>query len=101
MPLTINFIAGNIDLAIHSAKDVPVATDERIINLAYLERGCTDDLVIMRKTSGTPSLETILQNREPTSLFDIMKWFLKVPPLVLWQVVVNHFYSVNALTSSR
>ena len=70
-------LAGKIDLAIHSAKDVPVATDKRIINLAYLKRGCTDDLVIMRKTSGTPSLKTILQNREPTSLFDIMKWFPK------------------------
>ena len=39
-------IEGNIDIAVHSSKDVPVDFDEQISNLAYLQRGCTNDLLI-------------------------------------------------------
>ncbi|MBT7987035.1 MAG: hydroxymethylbilane synthase, partial [Euryarchaeota archaeon] len=39
-------MAGNIDIAVHSSKDVPVKISDEIVNLAYLERGCTNDLLI-------------------------------------------------------
>lgn len=37
---------GNIDIAVHSTKDVPVTTPEGYSTLAYIERGCTNDLLI-------------------------------------------------------
>ena len=43
-------IAGNIDIAVHSSKDVPVKISDDIVNLAYLERGCTNDLLIFPKS---------------------------------------------------
>ena len=39
----------NIDIAVHSSKDVPVDLDESISNIAYLERGCTQDLLLFEK----------------------------------------------------
>ena len=60
-------LTGEVDIAVHSGKDVPVDVDERIQNLAYLERGGTADLVIMRTTPGVPSLETVLDDPSATS----------------------------------
>ena len=38
-------LSNTIDIAVHSSKDVPVDLDGSVSNLAYLERGCTTDLL--------------------------------------------------------
>ena len=59
-----HLLAGEVDIAVHSSKDVPVDVDERIEHLAYLERGCTTDLIIVRKTGDAPSLDDVLEPPE-------------------------------------
>ena len=61
-------LSGEIDIAVHSSKDVPVEVDDRITNLAYLERGRTTDLVLMRKTPEVPVLEEVLATETSTPL---------------------------------
>ena len=68
-------LTGEVDIAVHSGKDVPVDVDERIQNLAYLERGGTADLVIMRTTPGVPSLEAVLDDPSTTPLASILQRF--------------------------
>ena len=68
-------LSGEIDIAVHSSKDVPVDVDRRIRSLAYLERGVTDDLVLMRKTDGVPSLEETLAGTSSQSLASILDRF--------------------------
>ena len=68
-------LSGEIDIAVHSSKDVPVDVDERITNLAYLERGCTTDLVLMRKTSEVPVLEEVLSSASSTPLATVLERF--------------------------
>ena len=51
-------ISYNIDLAVHSSKDVPVEISPLLSNLAYLERGCTSDLLIFPKNKAFMNLET-------------------------------------------
>ena len=58
----------NIDIAVHSSKDVPVDINEDISNLAYLERGCTSDVLIFPKTEGYASLETLFTSDKDYSL---------------------------------
>jgi len=54
--------SNNIDIAVHSSKDVPVEINEDISNLAYLERGCTSDVLIFPKREGYPILETLFDS---------------------------------------
>ena len=61
-------ISRDVDIAVHSSKDVPVEVDMNIKNLAYLERGCTHDLLIFRKDESYPSLEKLLASKEETAL---------------------------------
>ena len=61
-------IEGNIDIAVHSSKDVPVDFDEQISNLAYLERGCTNDLLIFPKSKQHTALEDLLNSAKETSV---------------------------------
>jgi len=68
-------LTGEVDIAVHSGKDVPVDIDERIQNLAYLERGGTADLVIMRTTPGVPSLEAVLDDPSTTPLSSVLQRF--------------------------
>lgn len=49
-------LLGEIDIAVHSSKDVPVDLDDNIKNLAYLERGCTNDLLIFKNDGNYLSL---------------------------------------------
>ena len=65
-------ISRDIDIAVHSSKDVPVDVDINITNLAYLERGCTHDLLIFRKNESYPSLEKLLSSEEETVLKDAL-----------------------------
>ena len=39
-------LADEVDITVHSSKDVPVDINAGVGNLAYLERGCTHDLLI-------------------------------------------------------
>ena len=65
-------IEGNIDIAVHSSKDVPVDFDEQISNLAYLERGCTNDLLIFPKNKQHSSLKDLLNSAKETSVEDAL-----------------------------
>ncbi|MEC7444032.1 MAG: hydroxymethylbilane synthase, partial [Candidatus Thermoplasmatota archaeon] len=68
-------LAGEVDIAVHSSKDVPVDVDERIEHLAYLERGSTNDLVVVRKSDGLPSFDDVLNNRSSTPLGQVLEHF--------------------------
>ena len=65
-------IEGNIDIAVHSSKDVPVDFDEQISNLAYLARGCTNDLLIFPKSKQHASLKDLLNSEKETSVGDAL-----------------------------
>ena len=66
-------VEGNIDIAVHSSKDVPVDFDEKISNLAYLERGCTNDLLIFPKSKQHASLKDLLNSEKETSVGDALE----------------------------
>ena len=70
-----SLISDEVDIAVHSSKDVPVEVDERIENLAYLERGCTSDLIITRKSDHIDSLEKVLNSSSHTPLTTILDHF--------------------------
>ena len=61
-------IEGQIDLAVHSSKDVPVDIASSIACLSYLERGSTSDLLIFRHSPGLDTLEKVLQHNEFSTL---------------------------------
>ena len=65
-------IAGNIDIAVHSSKDVPVKMSDDIVNLAYLERGCTYDLLIFPKSKDHLSLGDLLHTDHTSSLLEAL-----------------------------
>ena len=65
-------IEGNIDIAVHSSKDVPVDFDEQISNLAYLERGCTNDLLIFPNSHQHTELGSLLNSTQETSVDDAL-----------------------------
>ena len=65
-------IAGNIDIAVHSSKDVPVKISDDIVNLAYLERGCTNDLLIFPKSKDHLSLGDLLKTDHTSSLLEAL-----------------------------
>ena len=57
-----------IDIAVHSAKDVPVTYQDGICNLAYLSRGCTSDLLIFNNPEKGCRLEQLLSNSDETNV---------------------------------
>ena len=61
-------IKNNIDIAVHSSKDVPVEIGKNISNLAYLERGCTSDLLIFPHREGYSNLEDLFNSNLEISL---------------------------------
>lgn len=65
-------IAGTIDIAVHSSKDVPVKMSDDIVNLAYLERGCTNDLLIFPKSKDHLSLGDLLHTDHTSSLLEAL-----------------------------
>ena len=65
-------MSGNIDIAVHSSKDVPVKISDEIVNLAYLERGCTNDLLIFPKSKGHLSLGDLLNTDHTSSLLEAL-----------------------------
>jgi len=65
-------MAGNIDIAVHSSKDVPVKISDDIVNLAYLERGCTNDLLIFPKSKDYLSLGDLFNTDHTSSLVEAL-----------------------------
>ena len=57
-----------IDIAVHSSKDVPVHIVNEISNLAYLERGCTNDLLIFSGDKNHLNLEDIFNSKDEVSI---------------------------------
>ena len=55
-------LRNNIDIAVHSSKDVPVEINSHLSNLAYLERGCTSDLLIFSKSEGFQTLRELFNS---------------------------------------
>ena len=61
-------ISGSIDIAVHSSKDVPVTISAELTNLAYLERGYTNDVIIFRDSNGYHNLSDLLANRDDSTI---------------------------------
>ena len=61
-------LSGSIDIAVHSSKDVPVTISEELTNLAYLERGYTNDVIIFRDSNGYHNLSDLLANRDESTI---------------------------------
>ena len=62
-----------IDIAVHSSKDVPVDLDASISNIAYLERGCTNDVLLFEKTEHTQSLKELFNNSDEMGLEQVLQ----------------------------
>ena len=61
-------LSGSIDIAVHSSKDVPVTISDELTNLAYLERGYTNDVIIFRDSNGHHNLSDLLANRDESTI---------------------------------
>ncbi|MDE0870019.1 MAG: hypothetical protein OSA21_06875, partial [Candidatus Poseidoniaceae archaeon] len=64
----------NIDIAVHSSKDVPVDFNKSISNIAYLERGCTTDVLLFAKTENAQSLKELFENTEEMGLEQVLEF---------------------------
>ena len=62
----------NIDIAVHSSKDVPVEINKQISNLAYLERGCTSDVLIFPTKEGYGNLGDLFSIDSDYSLDQVL-----------------------------
>ena len=65
-------INGQVDIAVHSSKDVPIDSSDSIRNLAYMKRGATADLILFKRKKGDPSLYDVLDGKASTSLSDVL-----------------------------
>ncbi len=65
-------LEGNIDIAVHSSKDVPVQTNESIRNLAYMQRGTTNDLILFNRRKDELALYDVLDGNAFTNLENIL-----------------------------
>ena len=66
-------IQKEIDIAVHSCKDVPVDQREEIVNLAYLSRGNTSDIILFNKENEKNSLGKLLDSNFSVSLNEVIK----------------------------
>ncbi len=67
-------LSKNIDIAVHSSKDVPVDLDDSVSNIAYIERGCTNDVLLFQKTENTQSLKELFNNTEEMELEQVLQY---------------------------
>ncbi len=65
-------ISGEIDIAVHSSKDVPVEKTSSVTCLAYLERGPTSDIILFRKSGKRKDLSTVLKEETSSSIEEVM-----------------------------
>ena len=68
-------LSGEVDIAVHSAKDVPVDVDANIVSLAHLERGSTNDVVLMRRDDAVDSLDAMLAHNAAEPLASLLERF--------------------------
>ena len=61
-------ISRSIDIAVHSSKDVPVTISSELTNLAYLERGYTNDVIIFADSQGHQTLSEVLNHRNESTI---------------------------------
>lgn len=61
-------LADKIDIAVHSTKDVPVSMLEDFSTLAYIERGCTNDLLIFPSSDSHATLADIFTSKTESSI---------------------------------
>ena len=59
---------GEVDISVHSSKDVPVDLNDSIECLAYLERGSTNDILIFPKRNDLPPLSEVLKSSKSTDV---------------------------------
>ena len=64
---------GLVDIAVHSSKDVPTTPNDAITNLAYMERGSTNDLILFKRKNDDSSLYEVLDGDTNTSLTDLLE----------------------------
>ena len=64
---------GLVDIAVHSSKDVPTTPNDAITNLAYMERGSTNDLILFKRKNDDSSLYEVLDRDTNTSLTDLLE----------------------------
>ena len=64
----------SIDIAVHSSKDVPVELDPSISTLAYLERGCTTDVLLFEKTENAHSLKELFNSTDEMGLEHVLEY---------------------------
>ena len=65
-------LTGKIDVAVHSSKDVPTFETPGISHLAYLERGCTSDVLLSQHTGKSTTLAEVLASNASTTLPDVL-----------------------------
>ena len=71
-------LSGDVDIAIHSSKDVPVEYDDRISILGYLERGPTSDIILFSyKAEGSQKLNEVINSSVSHDLETILDTFPK------------------------
>ena len=68
-------LTGEIDISVHSSKDVPVEGQTEISSLAYMKRGVTADLIIIKKDPKIPLLEEVLDNESSHDIAEILHYF--------------------------
>ena len=68
-------LSGEVDIAVHSAKDVPVDVDANIVSLAHLERGSTNDVVLMRRDDAVDTLDAMLAHNAAEPLASLLERF--------------------------
>ena len=61
-------LSDKIDIAIHSTKDVPATMLEDFSTLAYIERGCTNDLLIFPTSDSHATLADIFTSKAESSI---------------------------------
>ena len=70
-----NLLTGEIDISVHSSKDVPVEGQTEISSLAYMKRGVTSDLIIVKKDPKIPLLEEVLESKSSQDIAEILQYF--------------------------
>jgi len=65
-------IEQEVDITVHSAKDIPVEEMDGVRTIAYLERGETSDLILTRDSSKWSLLPGVLETEESARLDEIL-----------------------------
>lgn len=67
-----SLLLGEVDITVHSSKDVPVEYQSEISCLAYVERGPTSDIFLVKKDENIPLLEDVLNSQSSLEISRIL-----------------------------